>query len=73
MKIANEMFRQIAFDGFSFVLAVAVTLGGLWGMFQIDTPLYIMNIFGVMMVPVLMSTAVYLGRDINEATHKLIA
>ena len=73
MKLATEMFRQIAFDGVSFVLAVAVTMGGLWGLFQVDAPLYVMNIFAVLMVPVLLSTAVYLGRDINEATHKLIA
>ncbi len=73
MKIAPAIIRQTAVDGLLFIMALAVAAGGLWGLSTIDAPLYSMTIFGALMVPVLMSTAVYFGRDINEATHKLIA
>jgi len=39
----------------------------------VNASLFTMVVFGLLMVPALLSSTYYLGKDINEATHKLIA
>lgn len=73
MKAIASTFKQVALDGVYFLVAVALTVGGLWGMFQIEASFFSMVIFGVLMIPSLFSTAIYLSRDINKATHTFIA
>lgn len=73
MKLATSTVRQLAIDSISFVAVVALTIGGLWGMFLVNASLFTMVVFGLLMVPALLSSSYYLGKDINEATHKLIA
>lgn len=73
MKLTASTVRQIAVDSLSFVVVVALTIGGLWGLFLINASLFTMVVFGLLMVPALLSSTYYLGKDINEATHKLIA
>lgn len=74
MKLATTaMIRQIAIDSLSFVAVMALAIGGIWGLTLINASLFTMVVFGVLMVPALLSTSYYLGKDINDATHKLIA
>ena len=73
MKAIASTFKQMALDGVYFLVAVVLTIGGLWGMLQIEASLFSMIIFGLLMVPSLFSTALYLSRDINKATSTFIA
>lgn len=73
MKAVASTFKQLAVDGVYFLVAVALTFGGLWGMLQIEASLFSMVIFALLMIPSLFSTALYLSRDINKATHTFIA
>lgn len=74
MKSAKAtVVRQLAIDSVAFLAAVALTVGGFWGLFLIDASLFTMVVFGLLMIPALFSSTYYLGKDINEATHKLVA
>ena len=73
MNTIASTFKQLALDGVYFLVAVAMTIGGLWGMLQIEASLFSMVIFGLLMIPSLFSTALYLSRGINKATHTFIA
>ncbi len=73
MKLSNTIVRQIAVDGLSFMMVLALLVGGLWGLSLVDASVYLMTIFGAIMVPALISTGTSLGKDINKAAHKLIA
>ena len=73
MKAIASTFKQMALDSVYFLVAVILTIGGLWGMLQIEASLFSMIIFGLLMVPSLFSTALYLSRDINKATNTFIA
>ncbi|MAR91351.1 MAG: hypothetical protein SV765_18065 [Pseudomonadota bacterium] len=73
MKVANVTVRRLAIDSLSFTAVLALTVGGFWGLFLVDASLFTMVVFGLLMVPALLSSTYYLGKDINEATHKLIA
>ncbi|MDX1692394.1 MAG: hypothetical protein R3208_01440 [Ketobacteraceae bacterium] len=73
MKAITSTFKQVAVDGVYFLVAVALTIGGLWGMLQIEASLFSMVVFGLLMIPSLFSTALYLSRDINKATNTFIA
>lgn len=73
MNALASTFKKLALDGVYFLVAVALTIGGLWGMFQIEASLFSMVVFGLLMIPSLFSTALYLSRDINKATHTFIA
>lgn len=73
MKALATTFKQVALDGVYFLVAVLLTIGGLWGMFQIEASLFSMVVFGLLMVPSLFSSALYLTRDINKATSTFIA
>ncbi len=73
MKLATSTVRQLAIDSLSFAAVMALTIGGFWGMFLVNASLFTMVVFGLLMVPALLSSSYYLGKDINEATHKLIA
>lgn len=73
MKAIASTFKQMALDGVYFLVAVAITIGGLWGMFQIEASFFSMVVFGLLMIPSLFSTALYLSRDINEASHTFTA
>ena len=74
MKMVNSnMLRQLAVDSLSFMVVLALTLGGLWGLFLVDASQFTMVVFGLLMIPALFSSTYHLGKDINEATHKLIA
>ncbi len=73
MKLSTSTVRQLAIDSLSFVAVMALTIGGFWGLFMVDASLFTMVVFGLLMVPALLSSSYYLGKDINEATHKLIA
>jgi len=74
MKMVNSnMLRQLAIDSLSFMVVLALSLGGLWGLFLVDASLFTMVVFGLLMIPALFSSTYHLGKDINEATNKLIA
>ena len=73
MKLATSTVRQLAIDSLSFMAVLALTVGGFWGLFLVDASLFTMVVFGLLMIPALLSSTYYLGKDINEATHKLIA
>ena len=73
MKLASTTVRQLAIDGLSFTAVIALTVGGFWGLFLVDASLFTMVVFGLLMVPALLSSTYYLGKDINECTHKLVA
>lgn len=73
MNAVFSTLKQVAVDGVYFLVAVALTIGGLWGMFQIEASIFSMVIFGVLMFPSLFSTALYLSRDINKATSTFVA
>ncbi|HVK98460.1 MAG TPA: hypothetical protein VM553_01545 [Dongiaceae bacterium] len=74
MKMVNSnMLRQLALDSLSFMVVLALTLGGLWGLYLVDASQFTMVVFGLLMIPALFSSTYHLGKDINEATHKLIA
>ena len=73
MKAIASTLKQIAFDGVYFLVAVALTIDGVWGMVQIEALFFSMLVFGLLMMPSLLSTALYLSRDINKATHTFIA
>jgi hypothetical protein len=73
MKLATSTAKQLAIDSVSFMVVLALTVGGFWGLFLVNASLFTMVVFGLLMVPALLSSSYYLGKDINEATHKLIA
>ena len=73
MKLSNTIVKQIAVDGLSFMMVLALAIGGLWGLSLVDASIYVMTIFGALMVPALISTSTSLSKDINKAAHKLIA
>ncbi len=73
MKNVVANFRKIAIDGVAFLAALALTLGGVWGLTFIGASLFTLVVFGIIMFPMLFSTAVYFGRDVQNATHTLIA
>ena len=73
MKLSTSTVRQLAIDSLSFVAVMALAIGGFWGLFMVNASLFTMVVFGLLMVPALLSSSYYLGKDINEATHKLIA
>ncbi|MCG8673655.1 MAG: hypothetical protein MI867_29980 [Pseudomonadales bacterium] len=73
MKAVASTLKQIAVDGVYFLVAVALTIAGFWGMVQIEASLFSMIVFGLLMVPSLFSTALYLSKDINKATNTFIA
>lgn len=71
--VKSPVVRQLAVDSIAFLVVIALTVGGFWGLFLIDASMFTMVVFGLLMVPALFSSTYYLGKDINEATHKLIA
>jgi len=73
MKNVAVTFRKLAIDGIALMAAVALTLGGVWGLTLISASLFTMVVFGIFMFPLVFSTAVYFGRDVQDATHTLIA
>ncbi len=73
MKNVAVTFRKLAIDGIALMAAVALTLGGVWGLTLIGASLFTMVVFGIFMFPLVFSTAVYFGRDVQDATHTLIA
>ncbi len=73
MKDVTVIIRKLAIDGIAFLAALALTLGGVWGLTFIGASLFTLVLFGVMTFPLLFSTAVYFGRDVQKATHTLIA
>ena len=73
MKNVAVTFRKLAIDGIALLAAVALTLGGVWGLTLIGASLFTLVVFGIFMFPLLFSTAVYFGRDVQDATHTLIA
>ncbi len=74
MKLVNStVVRQLAVDSAAFLAVIALTVGGFWGLFLVDASLFTMVVFGLLMIPAVFSSAYYLGKDINEATNKLIA
>lgn len=73
MKNVAVTFRKLAIDGIALMAAVALTLGGAWGLTLIGASLFTMVVFGIFMFPLVFSTAVYFGRDVQDATHTLIA
>lgn len=73
MKNVAITLRKLAIDGIAFLAALALTLGGAWGLTFIGASLFTMVVFGIVMFPLLFSTAVYFGRDVQHATHTLIA
>lgn len=73
LKNMGHFLRTIALDGLYFLTAFALTLGGFWGLLQIDASLFTIILFGILMIPSLFSTAFYLSRDLNKATHTFIA
>lgn len=73
MKLASSTVRQLAVDSLSFIAVLALTVGGFWGLLLVDASLFTMVVFGLLMVPAVFSSSYYLGKDINEATHKLVA
>lgn len=73
LKNLGQLLRSIALDGLYFLTAFALTLGGFWGLIQIDASLFTIILFGLLMVPSLISTAFYLSRDLNKASHTFIA
>ncbi len=73
MKNVSVSLRKLAIDGVAFVAALALTLGGVWGLTFIGASLFTLVVFGIFMFPLVFSTAVYFGRDVQNATHTLIA
>ena len=73
MKNVAVHLRKIAIDGIALLAAVALTLGGVWGLTLIGASLFTLVVFGIFMFPLVFSTAVYFGRDLQDATHTLIA
>lgn len=73
MKAVASTLKQVALDGVYFIVAVALTVVGFWGMVQIEASIFSMIVFGLLMVPSLFSTAIYLSRDINKATSTFVA
>lgn len=73
MKNIAATFKNLAIDSVYFSVAVVLTISGFWGLVQIDASLFSMIIFGILMVPSLLSTAIYLSKDLNKATHTLVA
>ena len=73
LKAMGQFLRTVALDGLYFLTALALTLGGFWGLVQIDASLFTIIIFGILMIPSLLSTAYYLSRDLNKASHTFIA
>lgn len=73
MKNVAVNLRKIAIDGIALLAAVALTLGGVWGLTLIGASLFTLVVFGIFMFPLVFSTAVYFGRDLQDATHTLIA
>lgn len=73
MKNVVVNLRKIAIDGIALLAALSLTLGGAWGLTFIGASLFTLVVFGVIMFPLLFSTAVYFGRDVQNATHTLIA
>lgn len=73
LNALNTTLRSLVVDGLSFLVALTLTLAGIWGLVQIEASMFTLVVFGVLMVPSLFSTATYLTRDINEASDKFIA
>ena len=72
MKNLNAI-RELAIDSVSFLIALSMVAGGLLGLAAIEASFFSMSLFSMLMVPALFSTATYLSRDINKATHTLVA
>jgi len=73
MKGITVTLRRLIVDGISLIATATLTLAGLWGLFQIEASLFTLIIYGTLMMPALLSSATYFGRDINKATHRFIA
>lgn len=73
MKAVTHIAKKLAIDGIYFLAAIALTIGGFWGMIQIEASIFSMVLFGVLMIPSLFSSTLYLSRDINKATHTFAA
>ncbi|CBL46620.1 Hypothetical protein HDN1F_30370 [gamma proteobacterium HdN1] len=73
MKNAAVTLRKLAIDGIALLASIALTLGGIWGLTLVDASLFTMVVFSTLMFPMLFSTGVYFGRDVQDATHTLIA
>lgn len=73
MKDVVITLRKLAIDGIALLVALSLTLGGVWGLTVIGSSLFTMVLFGILMFPVIFSTAVFFGRDLQDATHTLIA
>ena len=73
LNALNTTLRSLVVDGLSFLVALTLTLAGIWGLVQIEASMFTLVVFGVLMVPSLFSTATYFTRDINEASDKFIA
>ncbi|PIE41708.1 MAG: hypothetical protein CSA49_02090 [Gammaproteobacteria bacterium] len=66
MKAVTSTLKQIAVDGVYFLAAITLTIAGFWGMIEIEASLFSMVVFGLLMVPSVFSTTVFLSRDIND-------
>jgi hypothetical protein len=73
MKEASVYLKQLAVDGLTFTVATTLAFGGLWGLSSLGASLFTLSLFAVLMMPAIISTAVFFGRDIKDATHILIA
>ena len=73
LTASDTTIRSLFTDGLSFVTALSIALIGVWGLVQVEAPIFAVLAFSVFMLPPLFSTATYFTRDINEASDRLIA
>jgi len=73
LNAVNATLRSLVVDGLSFVVALSLTLAGIWGLVQIEASIFTLVVFGVLMIPSLFSTATYFTRDINDASDRFLA
>ncbi|PCK07074.1 MAG: hypothetical protein COA42_16205 [Alteromonadaceae bacterium] len=73
MNTLNSTVRNMVVDGCLFVVALTLTLAGFWGLALLNVSIFKLVVFGVLMIPILISTATYFFKGIHDTIDKLIA
>jgi len=70
--MSMSIIKKLLIDGLLFLGVMTLVAGGFWGLFAFHASFFWMLIFGLVMIPALFSSSYYLGKDVNEAAHKLL-
>ena len=73
MKIAIGAIRNLVLDGFTLTFAFGLALIGFFSLIRLEASLFALIVFGVLMMPVLVSTSVYFGRDLRDTSDNFFA